>query len=112
MNTVVLQKSLEIYLSLSGLITSWPKKERHTLGIRVETQSLLLIEQIVSAEQSLPILKDRYLFEASVKAEILKILLRCAVLRQLIKETNYFTLAGKLVEIGKMIGGWIKSLRR
>lgn len=112
MNTLILQRCSKIYLSLSQLILTRPKKDRYGLGLKIETSSLLLIEQTVGAEQGTVVLKDRYLLEASIKLEILKIFLRFAVEKQLLKETNYFTLASHLLEIGKMIGGWRKSLRR
>ncbi|MBU1033037.1 MAG: four helix bundle protein [Patescibacteria group bacterium] len=112
MNTIVLQKSCEIYSRLNRLIGGWPKRERYNLGLRLETSCLVLLEQIVSAEQTVPVLKDHHLLDAGVKTEVIKILLRMSVERQLIKETNYFSISSNLVEIGKMIGGWRKSLRK
>lgn len=112
MNTLVLQKSYSLYVQLNRLIASWPKRERYNLGLRLETSCLLLLEQIIAAEQTQPVLKDHYLLEAIIKSEILKLLVRLALEKKLIKETNYFTLSTELVEIGKMTNGWKKTLRK
>lgn len=112
MNTLTLQKSYNIYLKLNRLVINWTKRERYNLGLRLETTCLLLLEQIITAEQIESVMKDRYLLEAIIKTEILKILLRLAMEQKLLKETNYFYLAEELVETGKMLSGWRKSLKR
>lgn len=112
MNSFTLQKAYTLYVQLTRLITHWPKRERYNLGGRLETTSLLLLENIITAEQTVPVMKDRALLEASIKSEILKLLLRIAMEQQLMKETNYFTMSQQVLEIGKMIGGWRKSLQK
>lgn len=111
MNTALSQKTTVLYLQLSALATKMPKIERYSLGLKLDNTCLTLIEDIIMAEQALPIFKDKPLQEASAKCEILKIFLRLILEKKLIKETNYFAWSADLVEIGKMIGGWRKSLR-
>jgi hypothetical protein len=112
MNTIVLQKTYHLYQSLNKIVSRFPKKDRYGLGLKLENNCLTLLEQIIMAEQTMPVLKDRALIESSVRIEILKILLRLTMEKQLIKETVYFSLASLIIEIGKMIGGWRKSLRQ
>lgn len=111
MNTILLQKTCVLYNQLSQHITRFPKLERYSLGLKLDNTCLLLLEEIITAEQTVPVLKDKALLEASVKSEVVKILLRLAMEQKLIKETNYFAWSAILIEIGKMIGGWKKSLR-
>ena len=111
MNTILLQKTYGLYNQLSQHIARFPKFERYGFGLKLDNSCLLLLEQIITAEQTTPILKDKALLEASVKAEIITCLLRLAMEQKLIKETNYFAWSAALIEIGKMIGGWKKSLR-
>lgn len=111
MNTILLQKTYGLYLQLSQQIARFPKLERYGLGLKLDGACLQLLESIIAAEQTAPVLKDKALLEASVKAELIKLLLRLALEQKLIKETNYFAWSAILVEIGKMIGGWKKSLR-
>lgn len=111
MNTIVQQKTYRLFISLDKIITGFPKKDRYGLGLKLENTCLFMLEQIITAEQIAPVLKDRSLIEVSVKAEVLKILLRLCMEKRLIKETVYFSLSALIIEIGKMIGGWRKSLR-
>lgn len=111
MNTILLQKTYELYRQLSMHIAAFPKFDRYSLGLKLDGACLQLIEGIITAEQSEPVLKDKALIEASVQNELVKIFLRLTLERRLIKETNYFVWSGVLLEVGKMIGGWRKSLR-
>lgn len=111
MNTILLQKTYLLYNQLSQHIARFPKLERYSLGLKLDSACLILLEEIITAEQTIPVLKDKALLEASVKTEIIKIFLRLAMEQTLIKETNYFSWSAMLIEIGKMIGGWKKSLR-
>jgi hypothetical protein len=111
MNTILLQKTYGLYNQLSQHIARFPKFERYGLGLKLDNSCLLLLEQIITAEQTTPVLKDKALLEASIKTEIIKIFLRLALEQKLIKETSYFAWSSMLIEIGRMIGGWKKSLR-
>jgi len=48
----------------------------------------------------------------SIKLDLLKILLRLAKDSQSMNEKNYLDLQTILQEIGKMLGGWIKSTKQ
>jgi len=111
MNTILLQKTYGLYCQLSQHVARFPKMERYSLGLKIDDSCLRLLEEIITAEQTTPILKDKALLGASIKAEILKLFLRLSMEQKLIKETNYFAWSAALIEIGKMIGGWKKSLR-
>jgi len=56
-------------------------------------------------EQKLPVLE-----KAIVSADILKILLRLAKDNKAIDNKKYLQLESNLQEIGRMIGGWKRSL--
>lgn len=58
-------------------------------------------------EQKMPILQ-----KASIKLDLLKILLRISFETACIDSKKYQRLAAYLVEIGKMLGGWIKSTKK
>lgn len=111
MNTILFQKTVELYNHISRHVSKFPKFERYGLGLKIDKTCLSLLEKIITAEQIVPVLKDRTLMEASVKAQLIKIFLRMAMEQKLINETNYFAWSAMLIEIGKMIGGWRKSLR-
>lgn len=70
-----------------------------------------MIEEIITASsltkyEKLPILK-----KVSTQVDLLKVLLRLAKELKIIDLKKYITLEEYLQEIGKMLGGWIKSLQ-
>lgn len=110
MNTIVLQKSYNYYCFAADLTNAFSKKYRHSLGLKIDNLNLDLIAEIITAEQSVEVLKEASLLKACVKAETAKLLWRMAMEKRLIKETNYFKGANNLIEICKMLNGWRKSL--
>ncbi len=110
MNTIVLQKSFILYTKISDNISRLPKISRYGIGMAIERNILSLLETLAQAEYAEPVLKSRALLEANVKVEVLKLLLRALIEKKLLKETLYFAFSADLNEIGKMIGGWRKSL--
>ena len=110
MNTIVLQKTYILYIKISDCVARLPKIVRYSLGLTIEKNNLALLESLTEAEHAEPVLKGRVLLEANTKAEVLKLLLRILTEKGLLKETIYFSFSADLVEIGKMIGGWRKSL--
>lgn len=109
-HSLLYQKVYPTYLAVADLVTYFPKKDRYSIGIRLETELLELLKQAITAEVALPSLKDRALVYVITQAEISKVLIRGALDRTCIKETSYFSLAEKLEEIAKMANGWRKSL--
>lgn len=60
---------------------------------------------------SIPVNENKYLIlkKISVKLDILKILVRLSKDTQCLREDKYLVLQASLAEIGKMLGGWIRS---
>jgi len=112
MNTILFQKTYLLYNELSTIVPKFPKISRYSLSIKIESSCLALIEQIIRAELSEPVFKEKALFEAGAQFSLLKMLIRICVEKKLIKENKYFTWSNQLIEIVKMISGWRKTLRR
>lgn len=93
------------------MVEKMPKKDKYTLGEKVEKTTLDLLELLIAASYYQKNEKSTILNKASVKLDLLKILIR---LTNDIKATpmkKYLLLEEKLQEIGKMLGGWIRSLK-
>jgi len=78
---------------------------------RVENTTLDLIEGILKASElskqaKLPVLED-----VSTKLNLLRILIRLMRDIKAIDGSKYTRLQQKIDEIGRMLGGWIKSLK-
>ncbi|OIN92457.1 hypothetical protein AUJ42_00395 [Candidatus Collierbacteria bacterium CG1_02_44_10] len=86
-----------------------PKRDKYTLGEKLSITNLDLLEFIIGASYALRQDKINLLNKASIKLDLLKILIRVGHELKSINNKKYLTLEEKLQEIGKMLGGWIRS---
>ncbi len=89
----------------------FPKSEKYTLGQTVESSTLKMLEEILLAGSSDTNSKKEKLILASNKLDLIKLLVRLAYDIKAIDQKGYIALQEMLQEIGKMLGGWIKSTR-
>jgi len=106
----VLNKSYELYKLFHEYRKVIPKQDRFTIYERSEHAILSSIELLLEASYGNKDKKMIILEKASVKLNVLRFLVR------LMKETKTFdlkkyTAIEKIIdEIGRMLGGWIRSL--
>lgn len=100
----------DFYKLLHGYIVKFPKPDKYTLGQTILSTSLQLIEAVFSCSNSNPIRRKEQLTQASAKLDLLKMLIRLACDIKAIDQKGYVVLQERLQEIGKMIGGWLRSL--
>lgn len=111
-NTVgVIEHILGIYKTWYGYRDGLPKKSRYTLGDKIDTRFLQILELLYVAsyqnvKEKLPTLQ-----RALSGVDTLKFLLRIAWELQAIDNKKYEILSDGLNEVGKQIGGWIKGLQ-
>jgi len=87
-----------------------PKRARHTLGARITSASLELLVLLLRAQhRRAPGLRRAALFAASEQLDLLKVLLRLAYDTHTMSQGQYGQAAERLVEIGKMLGGWLRG---
>jgi len=89
----------------------FPKKSRYTIGSKIDSLFLEIIEFLFTAsylgkEQKLPFLQ-----KAGVKLDTLKFILQISWEIKILDNKKYIILSEHLNEIGKMLGGWIKGLQ-
>jgi len=103
----IFTKLYEFYKNLSFIIPSFPKTKRYTLGQKLDNTTLDIMELLFS----IPACTNKIIIlqRVSIKLDLLKILLRLAKDNQCLKEKEYILLQAKLAEIGRMLGGWIRS---
>ena len=100
-----------LYTSWSDLQIKFPKSKRYSLGERCDEALLDILQSICYAAHSTPEKKLPSLEIASTKLDLIKILFRVAKDTKCLANNDYLTLQSQLNEIGKMTGGWIKSLK-
>jgi len=105
-NLAILEKTYELILWLYPAVNKFPKSQRFVLGQRMENAMLGILEKIIMANQSTA--KTVYLKKASVQLDVLRILIRLSKDMHFISIRQYEFAAGKVNEIGKMLGGWMK----
>ena len=110
LKSTVFARLHHFYKNLSQTVEKFPKTKRYGLGQKLEQIALELIELIIRAsylqrEQKLPFLE-----KSVVSADLLKILLRLAKDNKALDNKKYLQLESSLQEIGRMIGGWKRSL--
>jgi len=105
----IFQKTYETYKLFYGYLVNFPKKDKYTLGQRCENALLDFLEAItiaggLSKAEKVPILQ-----KASSKLDLTKVLIRLCKDLKILDNKKYLELESSLQEIGKMLGGWIKS---
>lgn len=91
-------------------LKSFPRSEKYTLGAKIKN---LIIESLVIALKSAYLPKDKklpLLNKTDNRIFILKTLIRLAKETKSLDIKKYILLEENLQEIGRMLGGWIKSI--
>lgn len=89
-------------------IAIFPKKDRFTLGVKIEEQALEFFELIMLAREKTGMSKLLILKKADFKITMMKLFCRLSFDLKAMQERWYIETEDKLLEIGKMLGGWIK----
>lgn len=105
----IFQKTYETYKLFYGYLVNFPKKDKYTLGQRCENALLDFLEAITIAGGLPKTEKAPVLQKASIKLDLAKILIRLCKDLKILDNKKYLELESSLQEIGKMLGGWIKS---
>lgn len=87
-----------------------PKGARYTIGTRIEEKFLDLLELTYTAYFTAKAGKEEKLAECILTLDTLKFLISTAWEGKLVSHKQYEDLAINLNEVGKMFGGWRKSL--
>ena len=106
----IIQQTLDLYKELYENIKKFPKKDQYLIGKRCEDALLSFLEYALLASSAPKEQKVRLLNIAAGKFDVLKVLLRLARELKILDTKKYISLEVKIREIGKMLGGWIRSL--
>jgi hypothetical protein len=90
-------------------IEKFPKNARFTFGQRLTDRLLGVIERIVRAAYG--VRRKENLEAANTELEVIRVLARLSKDRHYVNVSQYEYAIGELLEIGKMVGGWLKSGR-
>jgi len=107
----IFKKTFDLYKLFYTLRNKIPKQDRFTIWQKCENLILSLFEHLLSAgclakEEKLPRLESM-----SVDLNLLRVFLRLAKEVKVIDNSKYVNLERDVDEIGRMLGGWIKSTK-
>jgi len=103
----------QLYQQLHEQVLKFPKSQRYSLGANLQNQLLSALEGVITAAGvSQPDVKLRYLQSVSAKIDLLRLLIRLAKDCKCVSNQVYLELESKLHEIGRMLGGWLKSVKQ
>lgn len=92
------------------MIQHLPKKSRFTLGAKIDSTFIEVIELIFMAGLSSKEKKLPFLDKAVSKFDLLKFFLRISWEIKTLDNKKYITISEPLNGIGKMLGGWYRNL--
>jgi len=105
----IFTKTSDFLLWLLQHTEKFPKSERFRLAKRMEDCAFGFYELLVEATRSSK-RKRQFLLQADVQLEKLRLYVRMSQARKLTSLSQYHFASGALVEIGKLLGGWLKTI--
>lgn len=106
----IFKKSYELYKTFHEIRRTVPKQDRFTVFERCENILLDVIENILKASQTSKQKKLEILEKASVNLNLLRMFVRLLKDIRTIDNKKYIIFEANIDEIGRMLGGWIKSI--
>ncbi|TSA44186.1 diversity-generating retroelement protein Avd [bacterium] len=107
----IFKKTYDLYKTFYGYRTIIPKQDRYTIWQRSEDALLNLLQEILLASRMYKSEKIPALERANVNLNLLRVFLRLMKEVKTIDSKKYVVLESSTDEIGRMLGGWIKSTK-
>ena len=107
----IFKRTYDLYKTFYGYRGLIPKQDRYTVWQRSEDTILGLLREILLASRRYKSEKVPLLEEASTDLNLLRVYLRLMKEVKTIDNKKYVALESSVDEIGRMLGGWMKSSR-
>ena len=104
---IVITKTYDLILWSCNHTSKFPRNHRFVLGERIERNLYGLLETLIAAKYTKN--RQRLLEEANLNLEILRFQMRLAKDLQCLKVESYAFAAKSIDEIGRLVGGWLRS---
>ncbi|MCB0567737.1 MAG: diversity-generating retroelement protein Avd [Phaeodactylibacter sp.] len=108
-NTILVQ-TYEFLKMMTGVLSHFPHAQKSLLADRIQNLVSDVLELFIEAYYSSRGNKRDKLQEVNIKLEKLRYYIRLCYELGYYNSTKYGAIMEKIQEIGKMNGGWIKSL--
>lgn len=105
----IFAKTSDFILWLLQHTEKFPKSERFRLAKRLEDSVFAFYELLIEATRSSK-RKRQLLIQADVQLEKLRLYVRMSQARKLTSLSQYHFASNAMIEIGKLLGGWLKTV--
>ncbi len=106
----VLTKIQDLLLYLIPQLNKFPRNQKFVLGDRIQNKVMDVQESCLRAYYGRN--KRSELIGANLQLEVVRHLVRLAYSLRLFSGKAYSVISNKIDEVGRMIGGWIRSLSK
>jgi len=108
----IFKKTYDLYKSFYGFRETVSKQDRYTLWQRCENLILDILENILWASQLPKSEKIPILEKTSLRLNFLRVFIRLSKEIKMLDNKKYILLQDSVDEIGRMLGGWLRSIRQ
>lgn len=108
-DTPIFKKTYELYKTFYSYRSAVPRQDRYTIWQKTESFLLDILEGILFASQIQKSEKVLVLDKISSKLNLLRVFIRLMKEIKAIDNKKYTALENSVDEIGRMLGGWIRS---
>ena len=106
---IVITKTYDLVLWSCNHTSKFPRNHRFVLGERIERNLYELLEILIRARYNRQ--RRELLDQANLVLEILRFQIRLAKDLQCLRVESYGYAAKAIDEVGKLVGGWIKTIK-
>ena len=104
----IFSKTYDFLLWILNHTENFPKSERFRLGKRLEDSAFAFYENLLEAAR--PQKTRTLLAQADFELDRLRLYVRLSHARRLLDGKQYEFAVNSMTEIGRLLGGWLKSL--
>lgn len=109
-DTPLFQKAYDLYKLLHENVKKYAKGDRYSLGEETKKKTLELIEAITKAGHAKKEWKAPLIEQAIISLELVKVFARLGHDTRSLNQQQYLELQERIQEIGRMLGGWKRSV--
>ena len=109
-DTPLFQKSYDLYKNLHEQVKKYSKGDRYSLGEETKKKTLELIEAVTKAGHARKEWKAPLIEQAIISLELAKVFTRLGYDTRSLNQQQYLGLQERIQEIGRMLGGWKRSI--
>ena len=105
--TPVVEKHYKLILWMLPKMANFPKDQRFLLADRIEKILLDVLEMLIEAVYSKH--KREILIKINLKLDVLRFMMRVAKDMKYVNINSYDFFCQQSIEVGRMVGGWLKA---